>query len=137
MMKDNDEPYEIIKTEKTYYIKDINGSGENWPCDVTLVFEDILEHLFEMDLRVRDVLARCGCHDNNISTRFRHFVGVPPQEYILHHRVHFAKRLLRRTELKIGDIAMGVGYGSPGAFTATFSRRVGVPPSEWRRSKEK
>lgn len=65
--------------------------------------------------------------------RFRKAVGVPPMEYLLSWRMALAKNLLRRGDSGIKEIAERVGYGSASAFSAAFTRFVGVPPTQYAR----
>ena len=63
--------------------------------------------------------------------RFTRLVGSAPMEYLLILRMHIAKALLRANELSVAVIAERVGYGSTSAFSAAFSRHVGVAPSQY------
>jgi AraC-like DNA-binding protein len=63
--------------------------------------------------------------------RFTRTVGVPPMEYLLSWRMAVAKDLLRREDLRIGEVAERVGYGAATTFSTAFSRHVGVSPSRF------
>ena len=63
--------------------------------------------------------------------RFTRTVGLAPMEYLLAWRMAVAKDLLRREDLRIGDVAERVGYGSASTFSTAFSRHVGQPPSRY------
>ncbi len=65
--------------------------------------------------------------------RFQHAVGITPMAYLLAWRMALAKDLLRRTEVRIADIAARVGYGSASTFSVAFSRHVGRPPAQFAR----
>ncbi|XHS76504.1 AraC family transcriptional regulator [Burkholderiaceae bacterium UC74_6] len=62
--------------------------------------------------------------------RFTRTVGVAPMEYLLSWRMEIAKRLLRRGELSIAEIAERVGYASTSTFSTAFTRRVGRSPRQ-------
>ncbi len=66
--------------------------------------------------------------------RFTRTVGVAPMEYLLGWRMEIAKDLLRRGALQTGEIAERIGYGSASAFSAAFSRHVGLAPSRYART---
>lgn len=65
--------------------------------------------------------------------RFSRALGVAPMEYLLVWRMALAKRLLRRQEAGIAEVAERVGYGSASAFSVAFTRHVGLPPARYAR----
>ncbi len=66
--------------------------------------------------------------------RFNRAVGLPPMEYLLGWRMAVARDLLRRQELRIGEVAERVGYSSASTFSTAFTRYVGQPPSHYARA---
>ncbi|APA88149.1 AraC family transcriptional regulator [Paraburkholderia sprentiae WSM5005] len=63
--------------------------------------------------------------------RFSRAVGVAPMAYLLSWRMAIAKNLLRRNEDGVAAIAARVGYSSASAFSAAFTRHVGLPPTQY------
>lgn len=96
--------------------------------------EEVHNHLFEPDLRVRDARERCGCYNNNISAHFEYCVGMGIKAYIVHHRLVLAKRLLRQTDAPIKHITWTIGYETPSAFSTIFKRWTGCTPTEFRKN---
>jgi AraC-like DNA-binding protein len=77
-------------------------------------------------------LARvAGLSRSAFFDRFARTVGVPPMEYLLAWRMAVARDLLRRKDLRIGEVAERVGYGSASTFSTAFSRHVGEAPSRY------
>lgn len=64
---------------------------------------------------------------------FNKTLGMPPYRYQQKLRMERACELLARSELRIIDIALAVGYESPQALARVFMRTYGVAPSQWRR----
>ena len=64
---------------------------------------------------------------------FKAMFGETPHQYRSRAQVEKAKHLLVLTNLPITDVCMAVGYSSLGSFSALFSRRVGMSPSEFQR----
>jgi Helix-turn-helix domain len=62
---------------------------------------------------------------------FKAIFGETPHQYRSRAQVEKAKHLLVLTNLSITDVCMG--YSSLGSFSALFSRRVGMSPSEFQR----
>jgi AraC-like DNA-binding protein len=63
---------------------------------------------------------------------FRHFVGMPPMQYLAGWRMQIASGLLSNGGGNIATIAPETGYGSEAAFRRAFKKLVGMPPSAWR-----
>lgn len=64
---------------------------------------------------------------------FAKTVGTPPYRYQQKLRLERACELLARTDLRIIDIALAVGYDSPQALARVFAQTHGLSPSQWRR----
>jgi AraC-like DNA-binding protein len=126
--------YEIIEAEKAAYLDALPPPDSDWPPDVRSVYEDIRDRLFDFGLRIEDVRTRCGQGNNNVSSRFKHFVGRAPKDYILHHRCGLAKQLLILPEVSIEQVAFALGCNSPSTLTKAFKKRVGWTPSQYRRN---
>lgn len=64
---------------------------------------------------------------------FARTVGMPPYRYQRKLRMERACELLARSDLRIIDVALAVGYESPQALARVFTQAKGMTPSEWRR----
>ncbi len=62
---------------------------------------------------------------------FKEFTGLTPMEYVIRFRLSKAKFYLEFSDYKIQDIAQKVGFNSTTAFTHTFTRYIGVTPSQY------
>jgi AraC-like DNA-binding protein len=60
--------------------------------------------------------------------RFNRALGVAPIEYLISWRMALGKNLLRQRDIGVAEVAGRVGYSSASAFSAAFTRHVGVPP---------
>jgi len=63
---------------------------------------------------------------------FRAAFGRTPHQYLTQVRLEAAKRLLL-DDAPVTDVCFEVGFQSLGSFSALFARRVGAPPSAFRR----
>jgi AraC-like DNA-binding protein len=126
--------YEIIEQEKEAYLEEeFSAPDSEWPPDVREVYNIMWNRLFEIRLDVKTVLEQCrGCTNSSTRSRFQYFVGCTIKEFIIHHRLEMAKRLLHRENLSITKIALSIGYSTPSGFSTTFKRREGIPPSTMR-----
>ena len=129
-------PYDLIEQEKETYLEELTDPDPDWPPDVRAVHKELQSRLFEMGLKAQSVVDACGIGDHNIHTRYVHFTGQGIKERILTHRLRFAKRLLAYSNLPVTKIAFAVGYENPSGFSATFKRREGCSPSDYKNREE-
>lgn len=80
-----------------------------------------------------ETLARVvGASRSVLADRFTHLVALPPMQYLALWRMQLASRRLLEGS-PVADVAAAVGYSSEAAFSRTFKKLVGEPPSSWRR----
>ena len=65
---------------------------------------------------------------------FKQIQGHSITTEILSQRLLLAKRLLKTSRLSIGEIASNCGFANHASFLASFRRRFGLTPREWRKS---
>lgn len=63
---------------------------------------------------------------------FRHYMGMPPLQYITSIRISKAKELLKNTDYSIQEISGLVGYDNPLYFSRIFRKQTGSAPSAYR-----
>lgn len=94
---------------------------------------DFLESCFAEPLTVASV-ARVACMSPyHFQRMFKSAWGVTPMAYLQARRLAVARRLLAETSTEVTQVALAVGFESPGSFSALFRRRTGVTPTEYRR----
>src|SRR5690625_4896236 len=83
-------------------------------------------------------LARyAGYSTYHFSRILKEKTGLSPLYYVSSHRLQKAKDLLLQTNLSVRDIGLEIGQQSPGTFTSRFTEKVGVTPSQFRKSAER
>jgi len=65
--------------------------------------------------------------------QFEAVFGVTPHQFRIQGRLDVAKHLLATGQYSVTDVCMEVGFSSLGSFSALFARKVGEPPSAYRR----
>jgi len=87
------------------------------------------EYLAEPDVRLtnQDWAGRLAMSERSFTRRFHHELGISPAAWRARARLLAAIPLLRQRT--ITQVATQLGYSSPAAFTAAFSRTFGTPPS--------
>lgn len=80
-----------------------------------------------------DGLARqVGVSRTVLAERFKHFLDLPPMQYLWRWRLQVAAQKLKMGDAPIKAIADLTGYESEAAFSRAFKRLFGLPPGDWR-----
>jgi AraC-like DNA-binding protein len=78
-------------------------------------------------------LAReIGMSPYQLNRRLRLLFGITARQLLIKTRVDAASRLLRETNIAIGDVAQRSGYFDQSAFTRQFRRTTGLTPQQYR-----
>ena len=80
---------------------------------------------------LEETAARLGVHPRSLSRHLRD-EGSSFRALSDDTRFGVARELLAATDLRVGDIALALGYASHAAFDAAFLRWSGVAPTDWR-----
>ena len=79
--------------------------------------------------------ARVGIGPRHLHRLFVQHVGASPVVVAQTRRLHFAKRLLDETNLRMTEIALAAGFGSLRRFNHAFQTTYRRPPRELRRAR--
>lgn len=86
------------------------------------------------DLSLERCSERLGLSPRQTSRLFREELGLAFRDWISAKRLARACQLLQETDLPVIDVAVESGWGSLAHFNATFRRRKGCTPSDYRQS---
>src|ERR1700678_2565668 len=93
---------------------------------------DLLDREYARPLDVPAMARAAMMSPSLFSRRFREAYGETPYGYLQTRRLERAMSLLRQGGMSVTDVCMAVGFTSLGAFSSTFSRIVGEPPSAYK-----
>ncbi len=94
--------------------------------------EQYLISHFHENITLKEVAAKLFMNHAYLGQLFSKKKGIHFNEYLHHLRMEEAKRLIRRSDLKISEIAKKVGYNDPNYFSAKFEKHMGVTPSAYK-----
>ncbi|MDR2676223.1 MAG: helix-turn-helix domain-containing protein [Opitutaceae bacterium] len=83
-------------------------------------------------LTVADIGKAVGLHPNYAMNLFKKAFGMTLLDFLIHHRVSHAQRMLITSDEKIVDIALDAGFNSISRFNEAFRRSCGCTPREYR-----
>jgi len=82
---------------------------------------------------IRDIARTVSMSPFQFIRRFQAVFGETPHQVRIEARLERARHLLALSDRSVTDVCMEVGFSSLGSFSDLFARRVGVPPSIYRR----
>ena len=85
------------------------------------------------NLKLSDALSELNYSYEHLCRVFKKMYGVSPLHYVHAQQMTRAKVLLKKSDLNISEICVGIGMNSPAYFTKTFRSFVGKTPSEYRK----
>lgn len=97
------------------------------------VLQWMSEHL-ETEQSVATLARRAAMSERTFARRFAAETGTTPARWLVLQRVGRARELLEGSNLGIDQVASRSGFGSAALLRHHFTRAVGVPPSDYRRS---
>lgn len=84
-----------------------------------------------------DTLARMSnLSKNYFIDHFKKITRQTPYQYLMARRIELAKQLLQHTQLPVYEIGFKVGFNNQTTFFRQFSKQVGIPPEQYRISKQ-
>ncbi len=94
---------------------------------------DMLRDWEDEAVSIKSIARNSGFTHFHFIRLFKAVFGETPHQYRSRAQIEKAKDLLVRADLSITDVCMAVGFSSLGSFSALFSRRAGISPSEFQR----
>ncbi len=85
------------------------------------------------DLSLADIARAANASERHLHRLFKEAVGMSPHQYVIRERVAEAKALLRRTDLKIAEVAVSSGFAHHQHLNRHFKRLTGSSPERFRR----
>ncbi|SER23839.1 AraC-type DNA-binding protein [Gracilibacillus ureilyticus] len=101
--------------------------------EIDEVIAYIHEHLDDA-LTLSHLAHQAAYSPYHFSRIFKQKTGLSPHQYVSSLKLQRAKSLLLNTNLTIRDISMEIDQQSLGTFTTRFTERVGMTPTQFRKS---
>lgn len=87
----------------------------------------------ELSWTVESLAAAVHMSRSSLANQFTLLVGEAPMKYLTRWRMQLAaSHLLDDPAATVEQVALGVGYASPYAFSKTFKRWLGLSPTDYR-----
>ena len=96
------------------------------------IMQYIEENYCDNMLSLKKISSVLGLHENYISNLFRSEYGENLSVFIERQRIEKACELLKKSDMRISDIAQTVGYSTDASFRRVFKKIAGMSPAEYR-----
>lgn len=87
---------------------------------------------YSRDISVSDVARALDISESSLGKAFKSETGVSVLDYLIDIRMETSKKLLKRTNLRVYEVAEKVGYKTGQYFSQVFLRTTGMHPLEYR-----
>jgi AraC-like DNA-binding protein len=114
------------------YIQRLEGRMN---IELKRIIEQVITKINEnymYDISLESCADEVGTNPYSLSKAFKQIVGINFIDYLTQQRIEKAKELLIQSDMKINDIAEGVGYRHS-YFNRIFKKQIGIPPSQFRK----
>ena len=117
------------------YAQSQNRLSNVWSDEVEKVRQarDFIHQNFASKLTVEAIAKRVYVSQYHFSRIFRKHTRYSPYQYLLHTRLHHARKLIQRRDLTIKEITFQCGFTSIDYFSAAFTKKYRVCPTAYRR----
>lgn len=95
---------------------------------------DVIKKNYMNPITLESVAKKVDLNPTYLSFLFKKIMGRNFSDYLDEYRIHVAMKLLEDSSLNISEIAYTSGYKEQRYFSEKFKKRVGVTPSEYRKT---
>src|SRR3954466_1059713 len=93
---------------------------------------DRMDRSYDRPLHIAALARIALTSEAHFIRTFKETFGETPHRYLQRRRLERAMALLRETERPVTEICLEVGFTSPGTFSRTFTRVLGMSPTAYR-----
>jgi AraC-like DNA-binding protein len=110
-------------------------SSKNQGQNIEFFLEYINGHFHDAGLTLEKVAEITGINQRRIAHHILHTFACNFKTYVNQIRINESKRLIKNTDLNMGEIAYKVGFNSPNHFNRVFKSIESVNPTEFKELK--
>ncbi|MBB4349352.1 helix-turn-helix domain-containing protein [Aliirhizobium cellulosilyticum] len=88
-------------------------------------------------LSLAEIAQTCGLSSTYFARAFKVSTGLTPHRWLANRRIDMAVDLMKSSTIPLSEVAIKCGYADQAHFTRSFSESKGMPPSAWRRERQR
>jgi AraC-like DNA-binding protein len=116
-----------------FYKLSLDVLTEGYPALVRQAM-DIIKNDYRSIDSTESIARKLGVSKVHLIRVFKHFVGIPPGQYLIKTRLGHATILLLNSELSLAKIAEATGFSGGNYLGKVLRQHLGMPTGEYRRS---
>ena len=110
--------------------RSIHADYERAPSQFKALFLYIEREIFSPDFTIEAARDAANFRSNSYTTRFYKITGKRPKEYVEHHRIMTAQKIIKHTDVYHWQVGSMVGFSYPSVFSRSYKKIVGYPPNK-------
>jgi AraC-like DNA-binding protein len=111
----------------------ISNPGRDFPSTFMQLEHELRRNLSHQ-WTVEEMAMLVGLGTTLFNDRVKSYSGFSPVSYLINIRISEAIKLLKKPDVSLTDIALGIGFYSSQHFSTTFKKLTGYTPSQFRKN---
>lgn len=95
---------------------------------------EFMHQSFGDKLTIAELAKMVSMSESHFTRTFKQETGLAPMEFLIKLRLEKAKKLLRSGAKNITEVSLQCGFSSASHFSASFTKHLGITPSEYQHS---
>lgn len=87
-----------------------------------------------VDFLIGAISTHLSLNESYLTSVFRQVTGRTLHEYLIDYRIQKSREYLETTDFNVREVAEKVGYKNPLSFTRVFKRKIGMTPTEYKKT---
>lgn len=92
---------------------------------------------YKENMSIKDMAFELGVSHTYLSTLFKRKKDITIKDYLINIQMEEAKKLLRKSNMQISEIAVAIGYENEHYFSRMFKLKTGISPTKYRNNEKK
>lgn len=113
------------------HITALHTSRPETRLDIAVIDAYIERHIGR-SISVVQLAGSVFLSESQFHALFKQQTGMTPHQYVLNKRIDHAKRLIDQGGYTLGQVAEFCGFSGQSTFTHSFSRALGISPSQYK-----
>lgn len=88
-----------------------------------------IDYYFAQITDVQQIAKEVGMSEYHFFRTFKAVYGIAPYQYLLHKRLEYAQKILKKGNFSVSEAAIETGFGDVYAFSKAFKKHFGYAPS--------